>query len=157
MAYCYETIGNIDAAQEQYEAMLKAVPQDMAVARLAVDFYRRTNRAEPAEALLQSLLGAKPPLADADAAWARREFARFLGVSGKYSDIQKAKKLVEQNLSSPQASLADQQLIARLLASDMRRSGRQRGDRDVREHGRLRHAGRPFRAGQSVSEGGRLD
>ena len=39
--------------QEQYEAVLKAAPQDIAVVRLVADFYRRTGKPQPAEALLQ--------------------------------------------------------------------------------------------------------
>ncbi len=41
-----------------------------------------------------------------------------------FSDHQKAISLVGQNLSSPQASVADRQLLGKLLATDLRRSER---------------------------------
>ena len=57
-----------------------------------------------------------------DVAWARRELARSLGIGGKYPDLQKAVNLVEQNLSSPLASVADRELLAKLKAADPRQA-----------------------------------
>ncbi len=131
LAQCYEMVGNLDAAEEQYNAMLKAAPQDMAVLHSAVGFYHRAKKAEPAEALLQTVLDGKIPASDLELAWARRELAQFLGASGKYPNLHKAQKLVEQNLASPQASIADRELLARLLASDPdpRQEGREKAIR----------------------------
>ncbi len=124
LAYCYEIVKNIDAAQEQYEVMLKAAPQDIATVRLVVDFYTRSGRSQSAEALLQGILDGKTQASDVDVAWARRELARSLGVGGKYPDLQKAVNLVEQNLSGPLASVADRELLAKLTAADPRRGAR---------------------------------
>jgi tetratricopeptide (TPR) repeat protein len=118
LAECYEIAGNMDAAQRWYEEMLKKAPQDIAVVRKLIEFYRHAGKPEPAKILLQGILDGKIQASAVDAAWARREMAQFLGGSGRYPDLQKAEKLVEQNLSSPQATFADRQLLARLLAND---------------------------------------
>ena len=124
LAYCYEIVKNTDAAEEQYNIMLKAAPQDIAVARLVADFYSRTRKWQPAEALLRGILDGKMQAGEVDVTWARRELAKILGSSGKYPDLQKAVNLVEQNLSSPLASVADRQLLAKLTASDPRQGAR---------------------------------
>lgn len=118
LADCYEMVRNLDAAQEEYEAMLKASPQDMALVRRAVDFYNRVKKPKPATELLQAVLDGKIKGGALDAAWSRRELARLLGGTGKHADLKKAMGLVERNLSSPQASFADRQLLARLMATD---------------------------------------
>ena len=118
MAECYEIAGNMDAAQRWYEEMLKKSPQDIAVVRRVIEFYRHASKPEPAKILLQGILDGKIQAGAVDVAWARQVMAQFLGGSGRYPDLQKAEKLVEQNLSSPQASFADRQLLARLLAND---------------------------------------
>jgi cellulose synthase operon protein C len=118
LAECYELIGNFDAAQEQYEAMLKAEPQNIGIVRRVIDFYRRAGKRGPAQALLQGILDGKLQAGELEVAWARRELAKFLVGSDKYPDLLRAEKLVEQNLASPQGSIADRQLLARLLASD---------------------------------------
>lgn len=154
LAYCYEIVKNVDTAQEQYEVMLKAAPQDIATVRLVVDFYTRSGRSQSAEALLQGILDGKTQASDVDVAWARRELARSLGVGGKYPDLQKAVNLVEQNLSGPLASVADRELLAKLTAADPRRGTARQSDRIVGESGCVCVAGRPLPSGQIVPERG---
>jgi cellulose synthase operon protein C len=118
LAQCYEKVNKFDAAQEQYEAALKASPQDIEVVRTVADFYRRAQKLPAAEALLRQILDGKVPGKEADTMWARREMAKVLAAHGGYPELQKAIHLIEQNMTSTEPSVVDRQFLARLLASD---------------------------------------
>ena len=137
--------------------MLKASPQDIAVVRSVVDFYRRIGKLPPAEALLRKILDGKMQ--------AKRR-RHGLGPTGtrhdswrprQYPDLQKAVNLVEQNLAGPQASVADRQLLAKLKAADPRRGERDKAIEILESLRCVRHAGRPLGSGQNVPERGKLD
>jgi predicted Zn-dependent protease len=118
IAQCLEIVNESDAAKTEYEAALKAAPQDMITVRTVADFYRRAGKLLPAEALLQKILDGKLQTKDSDLAWARRQLAMILAARGDYPGLQKAQAMIETNLASPEASNEDRQLKARLMAAD---------------------------------------
>jgi cellulose synthase operon protein C len=125
-ALCYEIMAKPKEAQKEFEAALAAAPQNIAVIRAAVEFYSRTGKFKPAEALLQQVLDHKVDVKEADMIWARRQFAIMLIKRHDYKSFKKAQALVEQNLAGAEASPNDRSILAKLKAADPDRSERQK-------------------------------
>ena len=113
LAQCYDALGQLDAAYENYRAALKRAPDHPAVIRAAADFYWRTGRVKLAIEQLNRLLDGKVQTQPADVAWARRLMAVILVQQGGYKNLLQAEKLVEQNLASEGKS--DQDLRLKVL------------------------------------------
>ena len=117
LAQCYEAIHRIGAAQEKYEAALDAAPQDPSMVRAVADFYYRTGKVGPAEALLRQIIDGKVRSQEADVTWARRQLALILIARGGYANVQKARDLIEKNLAT-ETSAPDRRLIVRVSRRD---------------------------------------
>jgi len=124
MAQCYEVMKKKEAAEEKYEAALAADPQDPFVVRSVADFYCRTGKPVPAEALLRRVIDGKIKASDADVVWARRQLALIFAARGGYQNIQKARDLIEENLAADDVSVLDRRVQASLDAADPKRSQR---------------------------------
>ena len=124
LAQCYEVMRKKEAAEEKYEAALAADPQDPFVVRSVADFYCRTGKPVPAEALLRRIIDGKIKASDADVVWARRQLALVFAARGGYQNIQKARDLIEENLAAADASVLDRRVQASLDAVDPKRSQR---------------------------------
>jgi cellulose synthase operon protein C len=117
LAQCYEALGELPAAQEQYETALEAAPDNPAVVRAVVEFYWRTGRPQQADAQLQRILDRRLKTDPADIQWARRVRAAILLGQGGYHNQEKARAMIEQNLAEDPASTADQRLKASILSA----------------------------------------
>jgi len=118
LAQCYDAMGNLDEAEKQYEEAVAAAPKNVGVAKVVAAFYARVGKMPQAEAQLQKIIDGKVEGEPADAAWARRQLALITAARGGYNNLMKARKLIEDNLAGPEASVLDRQFLARLDASD---------------------------------------
>ena len=124
LAQCYEAIKEPEKAAEEYQAALAAKPNDSLVVRSVASFYYRTGKPVPAEALLRRVIDGKVKVEEADIIWARRQLALILVARGGYPNIQKARELIEQNLTAENVSVMDRRVKASLDARDPKRSRR---------------------------------
>jgi predicted Zn-dependent protease len=81
LAQCYEAVGQVEPANEQYREALKAQPGEVLVLRSVAGFYMRTGRANEAEPLLRAIYKREVKAAPADVDWARRGLALVLAAS----------------------------------------------------------------------------
>lgn len=125
LAQCFEIMRKTDDAEKQYTLALTAAPENLSVVRAIADFFMRTGKYARAEALLTKVIEGKVAGQPADIAWARRQKATVFAALGGYQNHQKARELIEENLASPQASLADRRLKIQLAAADASRAQRE--------------------------------
>jgi tetratricopeptide (TPR) repeat protein len=118
LAQCYEVMKKTDAAEQKYQAALNAAPDDPLVVRGVADFYYRNGKPVPAEALLRKIIDGKIKSPETDVIWARRQLAIIFATRGGYTNLQKARELIEQNMVASKGSAADRRLKAGLDASD---------------------------------------
>jgi tetratricopeptide (TPR) repeat protein len=137
LAQCYELVGQADKAREQYQAALRAASGEFQYRRAFVAFCLRTGTPQQAEAHLRDILARKTPVADADAAWARRALALTLASAADHKRFREALELVGLSLDDkglpvePPAPpggwpLEEQVTRARVLATQPRRALRAR-------------------------------
>lgn len=106
LAYCFETLGQLDKAQENYQKALAAKPADVLVLRGAAGFYLRAGRLDQSEPLLRKLIDRKVPAAPADVGWARRGLALQLASSGDHRRYADALALVGIQVNAKGVELA---------------------------------------------------
>ena len=124
LARCYEAMHKTEDAEKQYEAALEAAPQDIAVTRVVANFYARTSKLQSSEALLQRIIDGKVQGENSDLVWARRQLALICATRGGYENLQKARKLLEQNLAGSEASALDRRALYQVSAADPQRAKR---------------------------------
>ncbi len=132
LAQCYEVLRDAEQvqkktdeatedgarAQQKYEAAMAAAPDDPQIIRRVADFYLRSRQLASAEPLLKQLLAGKGnPPAD-DVVWARRQLAMTWASYGGYANLQRASKLIEENLATGEPTPQDLRLQASFLAID---------------------------------------
>ena len=130
IAQCYEVMGKAEAAQQKYESALATSPEDTAVLRPVADFYCRTGKTVPAEALLRKIVDGKVQAKEADVIWARRQLAMIFTSRGGYQNRQKARELIEQNLAAQETSILDRRAKAGIDALDPARARRDEAMRE---------------------------
>lgn len=126
VAQCYVSMRKLEEAEKYYEEAVTAAPKSVAVAKTVAAFYARIGKLPQAKAQLRRIIDGKVDREPVDAAWARRQLAQVFVAQRGYKNFQEAVKLVEENLASPEASLLDRQLLARLNAADPRADVRDR-------------------------------
>jgi tetratricopeptide (TPR) repeat protein len=94
LAPCYEALGQLDKAQEQYREALRAHRDDAGVLRAVSGFYLRWLQPQAAEPLLRRLIERQAAATDDDAAWARLGLAVALASRGDYPSFVEALGLV---------------------------------------------------------------
>ena len=126
LAQCYQAMHKPEEAEKQYEAALQTAPQNIAVSKIVAGFYAQIGKLPSAEALLQKIIDGKVPGETADVMWARRLMAQILRTRNGYDNLQKARKLLEQNLADDPSSADDNRLLAELNSTDPDRSHREK-------------------------------
>lgn len=117
LAQCYESLGDLKRAEEQYVAAATARPDHPGTLRTVAEFYLRTNRPLVAVPHLRKLLTAKEKASQADVRWARRSLALGLAASGDYRQFQEALTLVGDRKEGAILPVEDQRVIAFVLSS----------------------------------------
>ncbi|HTU92356.1 MAG TPA: tetratricopeptide repeat protein [Gemmataceae bacterium] len=121
LASCYENIGDLQKADEHYQAALKAAPEDASMLRNVASFHLRRNQSAKAEQQLRAILALESKASQANTIWARRALAAVLASSSDRRRFEEALALVEKNLAESQDSLEDQRGRALLLATRLSR------------------------------------
>lgn len=117
LAQCYEAVGELPRAEDQYRKALAAKPEDLGLLRTLAAFYQRHNAHPQAEPHLRKILDPQSKASQAEAAWARRTLAMGLVASGGYPKFRDAMALLEENLQADKGSAEDQRTKAALLAT----------------------------------------
>ena len=79
LAPCYEALGKVEQAEEQYSAALKAAPDSPMVLRQVASFYSRAGQPDKVEPILRRLLDPRTQAPEATVAWAGRPSRGSLG------------------------------------------------------------------------------
>jgi len=96
-AECYEVLGNVNAAAEEYRAALSQTPDDPRVARRAAEFFLKSRMAAEAEPHLRRFIEGDIAATDADLEWARRSLAMLVGTRGDETGVKEALALLDAN------------------------------------------------------------
>jgi tetratricopeptide (TPR) repeat protein len=140
LAACFEAIGRLDRADEQYRNTLDAKPRDPVVLRNVAAFYLRAGRAEDAESILKRLMETKSEGRNAKsensahANWGRRQLAYVLIDRGEHRqalvmvglDFDKTGNIVEKEPARGEDAVEELRARARILARFGSRAGRDR-------------------------------
>lgn len=110
IAQCYEAIGRQEEAEKRYQEALAAAPNDAGIVRQVARFCLSTGKVDQGEALLRRITDGEIPAETGDIMWARRSLAMLLLARGGYDNLQRARKLVEENLKEDPFSLQDRRL-----------------------------------------------
>jgi tetratricopeptide (TPR) repeat protein len=102
LAPCYEAVGQLDKAQEQYREALKTHQDDVRVLRIASGYYLRWLQPQAAEPLLRRIVDRKVKATAEDVTWARQGLAVVLAAHGDYSSFLEALALVGLKLEDGQ-------------------------------------------------------
>jgi tetratricopeptide (TPR) repeat protein len=124
LAQCYEAVGRIDRAAQQYQAALAACPDDVAVLRAFASFWLRSGQLAQAEPALRRMI-TNANAASAEAAWARRGLAVLLGTRG-HRQAQEAIKLIDQNIACHGKNSDDLRAMAVICAAQKNGAARRR-------------------------------
>ncbi len=119
LAKCYLAVEDMERADAQFQAALKAQPNDREVLREVASHFlavRQPAKAEPLLRKLKVILDAEPAAAPADRAWVRRTLAGVLGSEWNEAKFEEAQNLLKENLKANPASLPDLHVQARLLS-----------------------------------------
>ncbi len=116
LAFCHDALGQKQKAEEQYDAAVKARPDDVTVVQSAANFHLRAGARAKAEPLLRRLLDPALKAPAEAAASARRNLARVLA-GGGYRQFLEAMALLDQNGKGPDAAAEDQRARAAVLAT----------------------------------------
>ncbi len=134
LAQCYEALGRLDQAQEQFQAALALKPEDPALLRQVANFSLRSGHLAGAAPHLRRIVALGSQVAPADLAWARRNLAWVLAQTGSASQLAEALGLVGLSLTSGdevvvvdstrqgEDLIEEQRARARVLATQARRS-----------------------------------
>jgi tetratricopeptide (TPR) repeat protein len=125
LAYCYEKIGQIGAAEKQLRTALTARPDDPTVVEFAARFYLTHNRSREAAAALRKLMDA-PKAGKAEQRWARRNLARVLAQGVGRRNFEKALALIAENLKTASKTEKEQDLHVQALLLATRVKERQK-------------------------------
>jgi cellulose synthase operon protein C len=100
LAECHEVLGHRDQANEQYQAAVKARPDDVLVLRSVAAHAMRAGRFQDAEPYLRAILEGKGKVAEADVDWARHSLAVVLTAQNDYPKLLQALTLVGLKLNA---------------------------------------------------------
>jgi len=125
LAQCYEAMGRMEEAEENYQQALAAGGSDSSVVRQVAEFYLRTGRPEPAETQLRRITAGEVDAEEDDLVWGRRGLALILADRGSYDSLQQGLALVEENLAKEDPDVQDQRAKAILLSAHPKRRKRE--------------------------------
>jgi tetratricopeptide (TPR) repeat protein len=133
MATCFEIVGQLEKAEEQYKIALSASPRNAAALRAVVDFYLRRGQNEKAAPYLGMILDPATKADPATIRWTRRKIALGEATSGNFLDVKKALAEVDRNI---QETGAVEDLRVRALLMAKLPGGRREAIRAFEELGR---------------------
>lgn len=116
IAQCYERLGDVEQADKGFQAALKQSPNDMAIRRMAVEFYLKNNDVAKAEPLLTEMIKKSRDKKDKDLPWANRSLAIIYSLKGNPEQLNQALELIDKNLESGTAAIEDQRVRAHILS-----------------------------------------
>lgn len=142
LAACYESVGRIDQAGEEYQLARKAQPNNPAVLKAVGAFYVRIGRTTEAEPVLRHILNEATKSEESH--WAGHQLALVLAHRSEYREALALLGLEfdkSGNIQDPRASIAraasdDLRMRARILALLDSRSSRERAIAYLDELGR---------------------
>lgn len=117
--------GLTDEAASHYQAALQRWPEDVSLALRAAEFSIRTGRPQMGSERLREIVSGKVPATAIDLIIARRYLALALQNEGRFSSLNAALALIEENLRSDPNSVLDMRTKATLLAQHPGRSRRE--------------------------------
>ncbi len=117
LAQCYEALGDLRRAEEQYRKALAAKPEALGLLHLLATFYQRYHQHKLAEPLLRKILDPTSKAPAAEVAWARRTLAVGLVASGGYPQYQEALALLDDNVKAGSKGAEVQRARAVVLSS----------------------------------------
>ena len=120
LAACYEVVGSVDKAEEQYAKAAKLRPDDAAVLRAQALFFLRRGQLARAEPVFRKLIALPGSANQLTAAWARRTLALAMAATGDYERYREALKLLDENAAGKRPSADDQRARALILARQPR-------------------------------------
>jgi tetratricopeptide (TPR) repeat protein len=94
LAPCYEALGKLDLAKDQYDLALTKLPKSTAVLRMAAGFHMRTGNPKSAQPLLQQIVDRKFDATNDDVSWAKSGLALVLVLGQDYQNLPQALALV---------------------------------------------------------------
>jgi tetratricopeptide (TPR) repeat protein len=115
---CYEAMGELDRAEQQYQVLSSAFADDTAVQQTLAGFYLQTDQPGKAEPHLRRLLDAATPAPVEQSVWARRQLALVLSARHEPEKVAESTSLIDVNLASNPASTADLRVRAFILATE---------------------------------------
>jgi tetratricopeptide (TPR) repeat protein len=122
LAACYESIGDVQKADEHYQAALKTAPEQVRILRSVASFQLRHGQLAKAEPHLRAILALDQSKVPAvETAWARRALAGILASGGNRRRFDEAMELIQKNLDDLKDSVADQHARALLLGTRISR------------------------------------
>ncbi len=125
-AKSFELRGRWKNAERIYLATYADQLEEISIARRMADFYLLWSKADPANRLkagsfinriLKATYDGRIPANHPQAAWARLQAARQLASTGRYQDALKAQQLLTQASGGSKLTVADQAVLAEILAS----------------------------------------
>jgi tetratricopeptide (TPR) repeat protein len=117
LAPCYEALGRLDQAEENYRAAVAAKRDDATCLRELAAFYARTGQAAKAVPVLREIINSKTAAADQTVAWARRYLAMTLAIGGRVEAFREALALLEENQKEKESTVEDVRAKAMVLAT----------------------------------------
>lgn len=114
----YRKNGKTDLAEEKLKAALARNPQNAELHGIAAGFYNQSREKEKRALTLkylEKILDKKDELAPALVKFARRRKALFIAASGGYKNSEKARKILELNLTEERPETADLQALVGIL------------------------------------------
>ena len=117
LAQAYQSLKNFDKAKEYYDLALEARGESASLRRRYAEFYLNQNDPAKAESSLQFLVTGGDSVPEEDRSWARRSLALLSGLRGGDENVQRAKDLLGENKKSEVDPLADDRVLAAILAN----------------------------------------
>ncbi len=122
LAQALDSFGRFDEAKIQYQSVLDANPDNIAIIKLVVDFYLRHSNVKKAVPLLMKTLGKTEGVSDDDRLWCRRSLALVRGAGADPAGVKAALALLDENLALQPASVADRRAKALMLGRTVDRA-----------------------------------
>ena len=124
-AQCYEVLKKNEQAKEQYQLALAADPNSARITRIVADYAESHRRRQAGRGPFESdHRGQGSQGREGRRLWARRSLALIYLTRSGYENVEKARKLIEQNLADDPNSAVDKSLMASLNSRDPKAANR---------------------------------
>ncbi|PQO38060.1 tetratricopeptide repeat protein [Blastopirellula marina] len=117
LASCYETLKQLDSAEEHYKKAIGSSPKDIEVLRRIANFYLSQGNATEALSYLEDIISQGSEVEADDLNWSRRNLAIAIGMRGNREGFERAMSLLDENLKFDPRSTSDKRAKAILLAN----------------------------------------